>query len=259
MSCMSQNFRLFHESNLSVRNFRIFLLMCTGSGPAVPAGFRSPAPVFIVTGPRQISVNLGGPRRRAHETEGCLYEGRGNGRRTVYTIYRRMVSRSGNGCCRCSCPNGESGLSEHRGRLLPLLLPKRRVRAERTSGKTAAAVTAQTERRGWANIGEDCCRCYCPNGETGLNEHRGRLLPLLLPKRRVRAERTSGKTAAAVTAQTERRGGRAPPSSPLRSRALPPDVLLEIVFLMRYRWSEMVCVVKSVFHESLDFVGCLIR
>ena len=30
MSCMSQNFRLFHVSNLSVRNFRIFLLMYTG-------------------------------------------------------------------------------------------------------------------------------------------------------------------------------------------------------------------------------------
>ena len=29
MSCMSQNFRLFHVSNLSVRNFRIFLLMYT--------------------------------------------------------------------------------------------------------------------------------------------------------------------------------------------------------------------------------------
>ena len=27
MSCMSQNFRLFHVSNLSVRNFRFFLLM----------------------------------------------------------------------------------------------------------------------------------------------------------------------------------------------------------------------------------------
>ena len=31
MSCMSQNFRLFHVSNLSVRNFRIVLLMYTGS------------------------------------------------------------------------------------------------------------------------------------------------------------------------------------------------------------------------------------
>ena len=31
MSCMRQNFRLFHVSNLSVRNFRIFLLMYTGS------------------------------------------------------------------------------------------------------------------------------------------------------------------------------------------------------------------------------------
>ena len=31
MSCMSQNFRLFLVSNLSVLNFRFFLLMCTGS------------------------------------------------------------------------------------------------------------------------------------------------------------------------------------------------------------------------------------
>ena len=31
MSCMSQNYRLFHVSNLSVRNFRIFLLMYPGS------------------------------------------------------------------------------------------------------------------------------------------------------------------------------------------------------------------------------------
>ena len=36
MSCMSQNFRLFHVSNLSVRNFRIFLLMYTWS----PSGSR---------------------------------------------------------------------------------------------------------------------------------------------------------------------------------------------------------------------------
>ena len=35
MSCMSQNFRLFHVSNLSVRNFRIFLLMYTGSPTGV--------------------------------------------------------------------------------------------------------------------------------------------------------------------------------------------------------------------------------
>ena len=34
LSCMSQNFRLLNVSNLSVRNFRIFLLMYTGS-PAV--------------------------------------------------------------------------------------------------------------------------------------------------------------------------------------------------------------------------------
>ena len=31
MNCMSQNFRLFHVSNFSVRIFRIFLLMYTGS------------------------------------------------------------------------------------------------------------------------------------------------------------------------------------------------------------------------------------
>ena len=31
MSCVSQNFRLFHVSNLAVRNFRIFLLMYPGS------------------------------------------------------------------------------------------------------------------------------------------------------------------------------------------------------------------------------------
>ena len=44
MSCMSQNFRLFHVSNLSVRNFRIFLLMYTGSlillGSALEIGDR---------------------------------------------------------------------------------------------------------------------------------------------------------------------------------------------------------------------------
>ena len=31
MSCMSQNFRLFHASNLSVQNFQVFLLMYPGS------------------------------------------------------------------------------------------------------------------------------------------------------------------------------------------------------------------------------------
>ena len=34
MSCMSQNFRLFHVPNLSVRNFRFFLLMYAGSWSA---------------------------------------------------------------------------------------------------------------------------------------------------------------------------------------------------------------------------------
>ena len=35
-SCMSQNFRLFHASNLSVRNFRFFLLMYPGSVTSRP-------------------------------------------------------------------------------------------------------------------------------------------------------------------------------------------------------------------------------
>ena len=48
MSCMSQNFRLFLASNLSVQNFRIFLLMYPGSVSGSAAGLgrirpRSPA------------------------------------------------------------------------------------------------------------------------------------------------------------------------------------------------------------------------
>ena len=44
MSCMSQNLRLFHVSNLSVRNFGIFLLMYTGSVTTGPdrSGFHWP-------------------------------------------------------------------------------------------------------------------------------------------------------------------------------------------------------------------------
>ena len=41
---MSQNFRLFHVSNLSVRNFRIFLLMYPGS-----KGHFSPASLVVLT------------------------------------------------------------------------------------------------------------------------------------------------------------------------------------------------------------------
>ena len=39
-SFMSQNFRLFHVSNLSVRNFRIFLLMYTWSLTLLPSVVR---------------------------------------------------------------------------------------------------------------------------------------------------------------------------------------------------------------------------
>ena len=46
MSCVSQNFRLFHVSNLSVRNFRIFLLMYTWSvGPPIETGPARSEPV----------------------------------------------------------------------------------------------------------------------------------------------------------------------------------------------------------------------
>ena len=44
MSCMSQNLRLFHVSNLSVRNFRIFLLMYTGSSTEHSRGQTAPIP-----------------------------------------------------------------------------------------------------------------------------------------------------------------------------------------------------------------------
>ena len=44
MSCMSQNFRLFHVLNISVRNFRIFLFMYPGSLTADCAGRRGRRP-----------------------------------------------------------------------------------------------------------------------------------------------------------------------------------------------------------------------
>ena len=69
MSCMSQNFRLFHVSNLSVRNFRIFLLMYTGprSGEEA-AGRHCPhgddrAVTDPVSGAKDDPVGLTGLRR----------------------------------------------------------------------------------------------------------------------------------------------------------------------------------------------------
>ena len=48
ISCMSQNFRLFHVSNLSVRNFRISLLMYPGSQSRVSAhAARRPASAVL--------------------------------------------------------------------------------------------------------------------------------------------------------------------------------------------------------------------
>ena len=58
MSCMSQNFRLFHVSNLSVRNFRIFLLMYTGSMPARSAGADRGEISSSVPGPESAGVWL---------------------------------------------------------------------------------------------------------------------------------------------------------------------------------------------------------
>ena len=49
MSCMSQNFRLFHVSNLSVRNFRIVLLMYTGSLYCLPAVVQKRPPLCYLS------------------------------------------------------------------------------------------------------------------------------------------------------------------------------------------------------------------
>ena len=53
MSCMSPNFRLLHVSNLSVRNFRIFLLMYPGSlwiSTVSPPPLPTPSQPDITTG-----------------------------------------------------------------------------------------------------------------------------------------------------------------------------------------------------------------
>ena len=61
---MSQNFRLFHVSNLSVRNFRIFLLMYPGSLPCYCCrlvGPRRSEPVLILR-----------PARLSRDRSGCF-------------------------------------------------------------------------------------------------------------------------------------------------------------------------------------------
>ena len=68
MSCTSQNFRLFHVSNLSVRNFRIFLLMYTGSLSPLRRINRPSQPV---SGP----VNFRRAAAGGHDGDGKAYEG----------------------------------------------------------------------------------------------------------------------------------------------------------------------------------------
>ena len=70
MSCMSQNFRLFHVSNLSVRNFRIFLLMYTGSVSFLRSGCRrlEGADMLCRSAPESagaVSGDCTGPRQAA--------------------------------------------------------------------------------------------------------------------------------------------------------------------------------------------------
>ena len=63
MSCMSQNFRLFHVSNLSFRNFRIFLLMYTESQS---------------TGPRERQLFFIGDDRKDASLHACVHLNRRN-------------------------------------------------------------------------------------------------------------------------------------------------------------------------------------
>ena len=73
MSCMSQNFRLFHVSNLSVRNFRIFLLMYTGSLTAACASIRAAMVAdrdvnYVTSSTCQLPV-----ASRAEQASGCTF------------------------------------------------------------------------------------------------------------------------------------------------------------------------------------------
>ena len=74
MSCMSQNFRLFHVSNLFVRNYRIFLLMYTGS----------------VSPP--VTDRLNGGREACHLQIGYIRRSLGGGRGTY--LETRSVTHS---------------------------------------------------------------------------------------------------------------------------------------------------------------------
>ena len=102
MSCMSQNFRLFHVSNLSVRNFLIFLLMYTGSlprclVPPVPAGA---APHDLLRRPsreRYQWTAAGGAARRATGRRRRVLIAPSVG--VAMTTRRMYVIWSGSGTC----------------------------------------------------------------------------------------------------------------------------------------------------------------
>ena len=90
----SQNFRLFLVSNLSVQNFRIFLLMYPGSvyAPArgvQEAGVRAPAGPLVHRGRRQWQRQrkVGTCNRISHSFENCTVK-------RFYSDFRMLLSRS---------------------------------------------------------------------------------------------------------------------------------------------------------------------
>ena len=92
MSCMSKNFCLFHVSNLSVRNFRIFLLMYTGSGERSPEGRRRggpTAPDGRHSSPRHPTRRPAASRRHRNRPASRHHGGIGPGRRTTSRRRRR--------------------------------------------------------------------------------------------------------------------------------------------------------------------------
>ena len=96
ISYVSHNFRLFHVSNLSIRNFRFFLLMCPGSLSALQSrSSLCSAQRNGATG----SGRGGGPPRASHRQSGPYRPGRSDGgsrrRPTHYITSRRRAARDG--------------------------------------------------------------------------------------------------------------------------------------------------------------------
>ena len=89
MSFTSQNFRLHHVSNLSVRNIRIFLLMSPGSLSAAETGSRLPLSAGIRALFVRTAVAAGD---RETDVFACLFR---PSLRNRYTLVFRIGSRSG--------------------------------------------------------------------------------------------------------------------------------------------------------------------